>query len=62
MNQAQASDYAFQANRLLLLVARRDELPEGSDQISILDAELISIEALLRSYQLETRATLTTFT
>jgi hypothetical protein len=52
MNQAQESDYAYQANRLLLLVARRDELPEGSDQISALDAELISIEDLLRSYQL----------
>jgi hypothetical protein len=52
MNQAQEIDYAYQANRLLLLVARRDELPEGSDQISTLDAELISIEGLLRSYQL----------
>jgi hypothetical protein len=52
MNQAQEIDYAYQANRLLLLVARRDELPEGSDQVSTLDAELISIEGLLRSYQL----------
>ena len=49
MNQAQEIDYAYQANRLLLLVARRDELPEGSDQLPTLDAELISIEGLLRS-------------
>ena len=49
MNQAQEIDYAYQANRLLLLVARRDELPEGSNQLPNLDAELISIEGLLRS-------------
>ena len=52
MNEAQEIDYAYHANRLLLLVAQRDELPEGSDQLPTLDAELISIEDLLRSYQL----------
>jgi hypothetical protein len=52
MNEAQQIDYAYHADRLLLLIARRDKLPAGSDQISALDAELISIEDLVRSYRL----------
>lgn len=41
MNKAQQIDYAYHAERLLLLIARRGKLPAGSDQISVLDAELI---------------------
>jgi hypothetical protein len=44
MNEAQEIDYAYHADRLLLLIARRDKLA--------LDAELISIEDLVRSYRL----------
>jgi hypothetical protein len=33
MNEAQESDYAYPAYRLLLLIARRGKLPAGSDQI-----------------------------
>jgi hypothetical protein len=52
MNEAQEVDHAYHADRLLLLIARRDKLPAGSDQISALDAELISVEDLVRSYRL----------
>jgi len=52
MNEAQQIDYAYHADRLLLLIARRDKLPAGSDQISALDAEMISIEDLVRSCRL----------
>jgi hypothetical protein len=52
MNEAQEIDYAYHADRLLLLVARRAKLPAGSDEIHALDAELISIEDLVRSYRL----------
>jgi hypothetical protein len=52
MNEDQEIDYAYQADILLLLIAPRGKLPAGSDQISALDAELISIEDLVRSYRL----------
>jgi hypothetical protein len=52
MNEAQKIDYAYHADRLLLLIARRGKLPAGSDQIPALDAELIFIEDLVRAYRL----------
>jgi hypothetical protein len=52
MTEAQETDYAYHADRLLLLIARRGKLPPDSDQLRALDAELISIEDLVRSYQL----------
>jgi hypothetical protein len=52
MNEAQEIDYAYHADRLLLLIARRSRLPAGSDQIPALDSELIFIEDLVRSYRL----------
>jgi hypothetical protein len=52
MNEAQEIDYAYHADRLLLLLARRNKLPAASDQIPALDAELISIQDLVRSYRL----------
>jgi hypothetical protein len=52
MTKAQEIDYAYHEERLLLLIARRSKLPAGSDQIPALDAELISIEDLVRSYRL----------
>jgi hypothetical protein len=52
MNEAQEADYAYLADRLLLLIARRGKLPAGSYQIPTLDAELICIEELVSSYRL----------
>jgi hypothetical protein len=52
MNEAQQIDYAYHADRLLLLIARRDKLPLGSDLIPALDIEMISIAHLVRSYRL----------
>jgi hypothetical protein len=49
MNEAQESYYAYHADRLLLLIARRGKLPAGSDQIPALDAERIFIEDLVAS-------------
>jgi hypothetical protein len=51
MKEAQEIDYAYHVDRLLLLIARRGKLPAGSDQIPVEDAELISIEDLVRSYR-----------
>jgi hypothetical protein len=52
MNEAQQTDYAYHADRLLLLIARRDKLPPDSDLIRALDVEMASIEQLVRSYRL----------
>jgi len=52
MNDAQQIDYAYHADRLLLLIARRDKLPPGSDLIPALDVEMVSIEQPVRSYRL----------
>jgi hypothetical protein len=52
MNEAQQIDYAYHADRLHLLIARRDKLPPGSDLIRALDVEMISIEQLVSSYRL----------
>jgi hypothetical protein len=54
MNEVQENDYAYHADRLLLLIARRGKLPADSDQIPALDIEMISIEDLVRSYRLVT--------
>jgi hypothetical protein len=52
MNKAQEIDYAYHADRLLLLIARRGKLPADSDQIPALDMEIMSIEDLVRAYRL----------
>ena len=52
MTEAQEADYAYHADRLSLLIARRGKLLPDSDQIPGLDVELISIEHLVRSYRL----------
>jgi hypothetical protein len=52
MKEAQEIDYAYHVDRLLLLIARRGKLQQGSDEIPALDAELISIKDLVRSYRL----------
>jgi hypothetical protein len=52
MNEAQKIDYAYHADRLSLLIARRDKLPTHSDQIPGLSVEIMSIENLVRSYRL----------
>jgi hypothetical protein len=52
MNEAQENDYAYHADRLHLLIARRDKLPPGSDLIPAMDIEMISVAHLVRSYRL----------
>jgi len=52
MNEAQEIDYAYYADRVLRLIARRGKLPPGSDLIPAMDIEMISIEQLVRSYRL----------
>jgi hypothetical protein len=52
MNEAQKIDYAYYADRLHLLIARRDRLSPGSDLIPALDVEMVSVEQLVRSYRL----------
>jgi hypothetical protein len=52
MNKAQAIDYAYHADRLLLLTIRKAKLPADSDQIPALDIEIMSIADLVRSYRL----------
>ena len=51
MNEAQEIDYAYHADRLSLLIARRSKVPKDSDQIPALDIEMISIEDLGRSHR-----------
>jgi hypothetical protein len=50
--EAQEINYAYHEDRLLLLIARKSKLPACSDQIASLDAELISVGDLVRSYRL----------
>jgi hypothetical protein len=52
MNKAQEIDYAYHADRLLLLIARKVKLPADADQIPALDIEIMSIADLVRSYRL----------
>jgi hypothetical protein len=52
MNEAQEIDYAYHADRLSLLIARRAKMLADSDLIPALDLEMISIENLVRSYRL----------
>jgi hypothetical protein len=52
MNSDQKTDYEYHADRLLRLVARRDKLPAGSDQMPALNVEISAIEDLVRSYRL----------
>jgi septum formation topological specificity factor MinE len=52
MNQDQEHDYAYHQDRLLLLVARRARQQANSDQIPELDAEIVAIKDLLRSYRI----------
>jgi hypothetical protein len=52
MNKAQEVDYAYHADRLLLLIARKANLPADSNQIPALDIEIVSIADLVRSYRL----------
>jgi hypothetical protein len=52
MNEAQEIDYAYHADKLSLLIARRAKMLADSDLIPALDLEMISIENLVRSYRL----------
>jgi hypothetical protein len=52
MNEAQKIDYAYYAERLPLLIARRQKLSPGSDLIPALDIEMISTAYLVWSYRL----------
>jgi hypothetical protein len=52
MNEAQEIDYAYQTDRLLLLIDRRAKMNADSDQIPALDIEIAAICDLVRSYRL----------
>jgi hypothetical protein len=52
MNEAQEIDYAYQTDRLLLLIDRRAKMNADSDQIPALDIEIAAIWNLVRSYRL----------
>jgi hypothetical protein len=52
MNSDQKIDDEYHADRLLRLVARRDKLPAGSDQMPALNVEISAIEDLVWSYRL----------
>jgi hypothetical protein len=52
MNSDQKIDYEYHADKLLRLVARRDKLPAGSDQIPALNVEISATDDLVRSYRL----------
>jgi hypothetical protein len=58
MKDAQEADYSYQVDKLLLLVAQRDKLPANSDQISVLNVDIMAVEDLVRSYRLVRTATL----
>jgi hypothetical protein len=48
MNEVQENDYAYHADRLLRLIARRDELPPGSDLIPALVSRYTQIPEYAR--------------
>jgi hypothetical protein len=52
MNEAQEIDYAYQTDRLLLLIDRRAKMNADSNQIPALDIEIAAIWDLVRSYRL----------
>jgi hypothetical protein len=52
MNQDQEHDYAYQQDKLLMLVTRRARQQANSDQISKLDTEIAAVKDLLRSYRI----------
>jgi hypothetical protein len=52
MNRSQEIDHAYHEERLLGLLARRQELPPTSHQMPDLDIELLAVWNLVRSYRL----------
>jgi hypothetical protein len=52
MNKAQEIDYAYQEEKLLRLLARRQNLPANSDQMPELAREITGLEDLVRSYRI----------
>jgi hypothetical protein len=52
MNKAQEIDYAYQEEKLLRLLARRQNLPTNSDQLPGLAREITAVEDLVRSYRM----------
>jgi hypothetical protein len=52
MNKAQEIDYAYQEEKLLRLLARRQNLPTNSDQMPVLAREIMAVEDLVRSYRM----------
>jgi hypothetical protein len=51
MNKAQEIDYAYQEEKLLRLLARRQTLPTNSAQMPALAHEIMLVEDLVRSYR-----------
>jgi hypothetical protein len=52
MKKAQEIDYAYQEEKLLRLLARRQTLPANSDQMPDLAREIMAVEDLVRSYRM----------
>jgi hypothetical protein len=52
MNKAQEIDHAYQEEKLLRLLARRQNLPTNSDQMPGLAREIMAVEDLVRSYRM----------
>ena len=52
VNESQRIDHAYHEEKLLLLIARRDKLEAGSDQIDRLDIEIAAVRDLVRSYRM----------
>jgi hypothetical protein len=52
VNESQRADHAYQEQRLGDLIAERDKLPPGSDQLLLLHRQINDAEAMVRSYRL----------
>jgi hypothetical protein len=52
VNESQRADHAFQEQRLGDLIAERDKLPPGSDQLLLLHRQINDVEDVVRSYRL----------
>jgi hypothetical protein len=52
MNRGQEIDQAYQEQKLLVLLARRQKLPATSDQLPELDVQILAVWNLVRSYRL----------
>jgi hypothetical protein len=52
LNESQQADHAYQEQRLDDLIAERDKLPPGSDQLLLLHRQINNAEDISRSYRI----------